>query len=155
MKNKQDVIPLLNQAARQFSKSFNEKMAPTGLFVAQWAVIRFLMNNGPSTQIAMSSSLNIEAPSMTRTITRMEKAGLIIRKEGQDRREKMIHLTDFAKGKISEWEQEVNQFEEPLFDQLSQQEIEAAEKVLRTIIYKLKQQDETGGTIFEERQTLD
>ena len=103
----------------------------------------------------MSSYLNIEAPSMTRTITRMEKAGLLVRREGQDRREKVIYLTESAKEKIPEWEREVNQFEEPLFEHLSQQEIDAARKVLQTLISQLKQQDKTGGHPFEERHTLD
>lgn len=141
MKDSKQLVHLLNLASRKISKSFNERMAPSGLYAAQWTVIRYLFNNGPSTQITMSTYLGVEAPTMTRTITRLEKSGLIVRKEGNDRREKIIHLSDLALSKIPEWEIEITRFEEPLFDKLTDSEIESAKKVLETIILSLKQQD--------------
>lgn len=155
MKDTNQLIHLLHLASRQFSKSFNEKHARSGLYVAQWTVIRYLLKNGPSSQVAMSTYLGVEAPTMTRTITRLEKSGLIKRIEGKDRREKIITLTETALLKIPVWETEISNFEHPLFESLTADEVEITEKVLRTIILSLQQQDLTGGVIDEERNTMD
>lgn len=155
MKDTNQLIHLLHLASRQFSKSFNEKHAPHGLYVAQWTVIRYLLKNGPSTQVAMSTYLGVEAPTMTRTITRLENSGLICRIEGKDRREKIITLTETAMRKIPDWEAEVKKFEQPLFESLSDSEVEIAEKVLQTLILSLTQTDRTGGIQHEERDNMD
>ena len=155
MKDSKQMVHLLNLASRQISKSFNERMAPSGLYAAQWTVIRYILKNGPSTQIAMSSYLGVEAPTMTRTINRLEKAGLIVRKEGKDRREKIINLTDLALSKIPNWEAEIDQFEAPLFESLTDSEVSIANKVLEKIVLSIKQQDKTGGNHIEERDPLD
>lgn len=155
LKDTKQFIHLLHLASRQFSKSFNEKLAPIGLFAAQWTIIRYLNNHGPSSQVTMSTYLGVEAPTMTRTIARMEKAGFIRRIEGKDRREKIITLTEWTISKIPEWEQEINLFENPLFESLSDAEMDAAEKVLQTIILNLKQQDQPGGIHHEERDNMD
>ena len=155
MKDSKQMVHLLNLASRQISKLFNERMAPSGLYAAQWTVIRYILKNGPSTQIAMSSYLGVEAPTMTRTINRLESAGLIVRKEGKDRREKIIYLTDLALSKIPNWEAEIEQFEAPLFESLTDSEIRISNEVLEKIILSLKQQEQTGGNDIEKRDSLD
>lgn len=42
----------------------------------------------------ISSYLGVEAPTMTRTLARLEKSGWITRTAGKDKREKLISLTD-------------------------------------------------------------
>jgi len=103
----------------------------------------------------MSSYLGVEAPTMTRTIKRLENAGLIVRKEGKDRREKIIYLTDLALSKIPNWEAEIEQFEAPLFESLTDSEIRISNEVLEKIILSLKQQEQTGGNDIEKRDSLD
>ncbi|MGM9928466.1 MAG: MarR family winged helix-turn-helix transcriptional regulator [Bacillus sp. (in: firmicutes)] len=133
MVDQYNLFHLLHQTTRSFSKSFNEKIAPTGLYMAQWTVIYYLIQNGPSSQITMSSYLNLEAPTMTRTLNRLEELGFIVRKEGKDRREKIIHLTELAIEKVPEWEQQVMEFEQPLFEQLTEEEMEMTRNVLNKI----------------------
>ncbi|WP_019241573.1 MULTISPECIES: MarR family winged helix-turn-helix transcriptional regulator [Bacillus] len=135
-----ELIHTLNQAARQLAKSFNEQFVSSGLFIAQWTVLRYLQNHGPSTQIQMCNYLKVEAPSLTRTLNRMEKQGLIIRKEGIDRRAKEIHLTPLALEKIPEWKEQVDDFENPIFDTLTAEEMETTIKVLTKIVSALQKQ---------------
>ncbi|MBD3110000.1 MarR family transcriptional regulator [Bacillus sp. AGMB 02131] len=155
MKDTKQFIHLLHLASRQFSKSFNDHFAPAGLYAAQWTIIRYLAKNGPSSQVAMSQYLGVEAPTMTRTLSRMENAGFIKRIEGKDRREKIITLTNLTISKIPDWDREISQFENPLFGPLTVSEVETAEKVLQTLILNLKQQDHTGGVKHEERNDMD
>lgn len=138
MLDKYNLIHQLNQTTRQFSKSFNERIAPSGLYIAQWTVLSYLQTKGPTSQIQMSQYLNLEAPTLTRTLNRLEKLNLIIRKEGKDRREKIIHLTDLAQEKFPEWEKQIREFEQPIFEQLSDDELQTTLAVLEKIRTKLE-----------------
>lgn len=113
-------------------------MSPKGIYSAQWSVLRYLNIHGPSTQITMSSYLNVEAPTMTRTIKRLEQMELIKRNAGKDRRENIIQLTEMAKKKITEWEKDIAEFEDPLLEEISFEDIETTKKVLQHLITKLK-----------------
>jgi MarR family transcriptional regulator, transcriptional regulator for hemolysin len=129
---------LLNQVTRQFTKSFNENLVPDGLYMAQWSVIRFIQVNGPSTQRTICSNLNIEPPTLTRTLCRMENLDLIVRKEGADKRENMIHLTDQALCQISDWQNKIITFENVVIQNISDGEIETVVKVFEKMMNNMQ-----------------
>ncbi len=80
---------------------------------------------------------NVESPTMTRTLTRMESMGWIIRTEGKDRREKLISLSETALEMIPVWQQEVVAFEEKALQNISKEEMQRTFQVLQTIIQNL------------------
>jgi len=86
----------VNQLARYFNKKMNEKISPLGLYTSQCGIIVYLYENKQCTQVELSKYLGVEAPTITRTLTRLEKMGWVIREEGKDRREKHIKLTEKA-----------------------------------------------------------
>ncbi|MBF8982910.1 MarR family transcriptional regulator [Lutibacter sp. B2] len=86
----------VNQLARSFSKKVNEKISPLGLYTSQWGIIIYLNEKKQCTQVELSEYLCVEAPTITRTLTRMEKMGWITRQEGKDKRERHIKLTEKA-----------------------------------------------------------
>lgn len=139
LKESTDLFHLINQTSRQFSKAFNEKFVPSGLYLAQWTVLRYLHLHGSSSQVQMSSYLNVEAPTMTRTLARLEKLGLIERKEGQDRRQKLIQLTPLALKKAPVWLEEVQSFTNPIYNQISEEELQITLRVLTKLQQELKQ----------------
>ncbi|UYZ11614.1 MarR family transcriptional regulator [Brevibacillus sp. WF146] len=92
----------VNQLGRRFSKTLNERLTPLGLFAAQWAVVVRLLE-GPATQTELCQYLCVEAPTMTRTLARMEQAGWIERHCGADKRERRVALTEKARAMADEW----------------------------------------------------
>lgn len=138
MQNRQTFFFLLNQATRQFTKSFNEKLVPDGLYLAQWSVIRYIKVNGPCTQRTICSNLNIEPPTLTRTLCRMESLDLIVRKEGSDKREKMIHLTDKTLCQIDDWQNKIINFENDVIQNISDEEIETVVKVFEKMMNNMQ-----------------
>jgi MarR family transcriptional regulator for hemolysin len=137
MKERQEQLHILNQAARRVSKKFNEKLSPKGLYSAQWAIILRLHYHGPSTQKEICEYLSVESPTMTRTLTRMESMGWIVRKVGNDRRENQIHLTSLAKKMIPQWEKEVQEFEQKALQHLSDAELIVTYRALKQILKNL------------------
>ncbi|CAM4276813.1 MarR family transcriptional regulator [Bacillus manliponensis] len=137
MDEKQHFFHAVSQTARKFSKTFNARVSPTGLFSAQWAVIFRLNETGPCTQTELCQYLNVESPTMTRTLTRMETMGWIIRTEGKDRREKMISLSNTALQMIPSWQEEVHTFEEKALQNIDEEELHHAFQVLHKVLKNL------------------
>lgn len=137
MVEKQHFFHIVSQTSRKFTKKFNERVSSTGLFSAQWAVIFRINQSGPCTQTELCQFLNVESPTMTRTLTRMETMGWIIRTEGKDRREKLISLTDTAMEMIPVWKEEVDAFEEKALQHIDEEDLRRAFQVLQTIIKDL------------------
>ncbi|PFB79230.1 MarR family transcriptional regulator [Bacillus anthracis] len=137
MDEKQHFFHIVSQTSRKFTKKFNERVSPTGLFSAQWAVIFRINQTGSCTQTELCQYLNVESPTMTRTLTRMETMGWIIRTEGKDRREKLISLSETAIKMIPVWQEEVDTFEEKTLEGINEEELHQAFQVLQQIIKNL------------------
>ncbi|HLR79613.1 MAG TPA: MarR family transcriptional regulator [Bacillota bacterium] len=121
MTNFHDLFHQFFQVNRQFSKLMNEKLAPLGLYRSQWTIIYFLKQHGPSTQKEICEYLNVEAPTITRTVKRLEKSGWIERTTGKDKREKRIQLTEEAVDQFKQWQQTINTFELRVLDGVPEQ----------------------------------
>ena len=130
----QDIIHLLNQQTRYFQKELNNLLNDHGLYAAQWSIIFCIDKFGPMTQTDIWKYLNVEAPTMTRTLSRMEKNGWIIRKQGVDKRERVIELTEFAKNEYRILRDKIDRFEERVLGGLSETEKEQ----LKILLLKLK-----------------
>src|SRR6476661_5110851 len=98
--NNRNLLHLLNQQTRLLAKEVNIRLSDHGLYASQWSIIFCIERFGPMTQTAIWKYLNVEAPTVTRTLSRMEKSGWIVRKQGNDKRERVIELTDDAKRKF-------------------------------------------------------
>ncbi len=82
---------------RRISWRLAQMTASFGVMPGQFPVLSQLKYGGPCSQQALAASVGIEQSSMTATLSRMEKAGLIVRRsDGQDGRRKLVSLT--AKG---------------------------------------------------------
>ncbi|WP_313799858.1 MarR family transcriptional regulator [Cytobacillus sp.] len=113
----------INQFTRHFSKSLNEVLVPLGLYSAQWTIIYLLKTKGPATQKDLSLYLGVEAPTMTRTLARLELAGWISKIPGTDKREKMIILTDTAIQNYEGWLEAVRSCEKKVLKNISDEEV--------------------------------
>ena len=130
----QNVIHLLNQRTRLIAKEMNQRLKTHDLYSSQWSIIYCIDRFGPMTQTAVWKYLNVEAPTVTRTLSRMEKSGWVIRKEGDDKRERVIELTAHAKQQLRSVRETIDQLENELLAGLSQAEKEQ----LHTLLGKIK-----------------
>jgi DNA-binding MarR family transcriptional regulator len=81
---------------RPLISRLNELLSEYELSYSLWQVIFFVKNNGTSTLVEISIHFNVEKPTITRTVQRLEEKGLIKVIQGKDRREKIITLTEFG-----------------------------------------------------------
>lgn len=134
VKKMNPLFPLLFQYNRQLTAMLNEVLRPYGLFSAQWSIVYYLHKNGPRSLTQIWQTLAVEAPTVTRTVTRLEKLGWVMRVEGEDRREKIITLTPVALGKLPDIKKAVSKFEQQAVNALSEDE----QQQLQQLIEKMK-----------------
>ena len=121
------------QINRQLSKKLDRQLAPLGIYRSQWAIIFLLKEYGPITQAQICYYLSVEAPTITRTISRLEKADLVERKTGIDKREKLIQLTKKAENTYPTWKQEIEKFEARVLENIPKKEQQDILDILQKI----------------------
>lgn len=128
-----DLLHLLNQRTRLLAKEVNNCLSDHGLYTSQWSIIFCIERFGPMTQTEIWKYLNVEAPTITRTLSRMEKNGWISRKQGTDKRERVITLTEEAWGKFKTIRQSMDELEEDILSDLSPEDKKQLYDLLKKI----------------------
>ncbi|MFD2368759.1 MarR family winged helix-turn-helix transcriptional regulator [Brevibacillus sp. GCM10020057] len=121
----------VSQTARFFSKKLNGVLSPMGLYSSQWAILMCLYCRNTLTQVQISNYLHVEAPTITRTLTRLEELGWVIRAEGEDKRERYVSLSPQALEKFPEWLQAAVQLEQAALRDISEDELATFNRVLK------------------------
>lgn len=90
-----DLAPVLTQAARSLRTALSHHLADAGLYAGQDGVILLLSQEPGLTPGQLAQRLAVKAPTMTRTIGRMEAQGFVERKaDGADGRLIKVFLTE-------------------------------------------------------------
>ncbi|WP_245208082.1 MarR family winged helix-turn-helix transcriptional regulator [Sediminibacillus dalangtanensis] len=115
-------IHLLKQKVRYLNKHMDERLREYGLYHSQWSILFCLYHKGPMTLTEIWQYLHVEAPTVTRTIKRLESKKWVYRKQGQDKREKIIGIADNAFDKVVEVAEMMEAFEDEMLNGLSKEQ---------------------------------
>jgi len=97
VKEKRDgaVTYLITYAQKLLHRTLGERLQNHGITVAQWAVLVVLWETDGLAQKDLSERVAVETPTLSRTIDRMERDGLVKRERNiQDRRQVHVNLTE-------------------------------------------------------------
>jgi len=79
---------------RPLVSKLNELLGQYDLSYSLWQVIFYLKTNGPSSLVDIANYYNIEKPSITRRVYRLEEKLIVRAISSKDKREKIIELTE-------------------------------------------------------------
>ena len=117
------------------SKMYNEEAGKAGSTMATgFALLSIDPEKGtPST--SLGPKMGMEATSLSRILKTMEEKGLIIRKRNpQDGRSVLIHLTDFGKEMRDYSRRVVLRFDEAVKESISEKDLQTFTMVANTIL---------------------
>ena len=89
-----ELIRQLFSTTRIFSRTLNGCVAPLGLHSSEWMVLNFIHLNDGIAQADLIRYFKVEAAAITRTLSRLEKKGLISRHPMEKGRGRYIELTE-------------------------------------------------------------
>lgn len=85
---------LLSVAARLFTRTLQVRLTSHGVSTGQWPLLLYLWEKDGLSQKQLSRRVQIEEPTTTRTLDRMERDGLVFRQRDEnDRRRIKVFLT--------------------------------------------------------------
>lgn len=121
------------QTTRSLSKELNHTLKEHNLFSSQWSVLYCIHQHGEMTLTEIWKYLNVEAPTVTRTVKRLEELGWLDVSAGEDRREKMVTLSSAAEERLPCIQASIASYEEAALKELTNQE----QDLLRELLNKL------------------
>jgi MarR family transcriptional regulator, transcriptional regulator for hemolysin len=126
----------LAETARIWRTRLDERLRPLGLSQTRWLSILHLSKNPQGlAQTELASRLGISQPSLSPQIDRLVQDGWVQRhSQSGDRRCKTVLLTDKAKQLSQEIKQTAATLRGELLEGLSEEDIQACERVLLHII---------------------
>ncbi|MDF2791343.1 MAG: MarR family transcriptional regulator [Neobacillus sp.] len=100
----------------------NELMSTYELSYSLWQVIFYIKNNGPSTLVDIANQYNVEKPTITRRVQRLEDLQIVKQIPGMDRREKVIQLTEVGEEIYQACRKEITDLENRVMDGIANEE---------------------------------
>ena len=96
-----DLSPALTQAARSMRTVLSRNLLESGLYAGQDGVILSLAESDGMTAGGLAHKLGVKAPTMTRTIGRMEAQGFLERRpDDDDARLTKVYLTEPGRNRL-------------------------------------------------------
>ena len=84
----------LRQASRAVTRIYDDELRATGLRTTQHFVLRLLGRAGEVRKGDLGEMASIDETTLTRSLRPLEKSGWITIRTGDDRREKLVAITD-------------------------------------------------------------
>lgn len=129
-----DVAPAITQAARSMRTVLSRSLGDSGLYAGQDGVVLALAEEDGLTPGQLAVKLGVKAPTMTRTIGRMEAQGFLERRaDSSDGRLTKVHLTENGLKSVEMIGRSVAECGALAVHGLSDKEIRTLLKLLKTV----------------------
>jgi DNA-binding MarR family transcriptional regulator len=92
----------LRQATRAVSRLYDEELRDVGLRTTQYSLLRRLRHAGEVRQRDLGGLTSLDETTLTRNLRPLIDAGWVAIRAGEDRREKLVRLTDAGAAKLQE-----------------------------------------------------
>ncbi|GEP59384.1 MarR family transcriptional regulator [Reyranella soli] len=133
--NRDSFGSLLSRAARQWRRAADLGLRPFDLTEATWLpLVHIARAPAPPRQKDLAASMSLDGSSVVRLLDNLEAAGLIQRKEGEDRRAKIITLTPRGRAIADKVETVAGRIRSDALAGLSDRDIETTVRVLHHVI---------------------
>lgn len=137
-----DLSPALTQAARSMRTVMTRSLTASGLYAGQDGVILALAASDGLPAGTLAQKLGVKAPTMTRTIGRMEAQGFVERRpDADDARLTKVYLTEAGRNSVSEIESSAASCDELATRGFSEKDIRSLVRLLKTIEHNLQATD--------------
>jgi DNA-binding MarR family transcriptional regulator len=92
----------LRQASRAVSRLYDEELRGVGLRTTQYSLLRYLKHCGEVRQRDLGARTSLDETTLTRNLRPLIDASWVTVDAGEDRREKLVSLTDAGAAKLTE-----------------------------------------------------
>lgn len=127
------------QFTRSFKKRLNEELAVAGLFHSQWLVLYCIQKQQSVTLVEISNYLDVEKPTVSRTVKRLEEQGLVETIPSKDKRERLLQLSIKGQESFRKGQEIVSRFELELMADISDADVNTILNTMQQLKEKMKE----------------
>lgn len=91
----------MRKASRKLTALYDEALAPTGINIAQFSLMRKLRRHGALSLTALAELVELDRSTLGRNLRVLEKQGLVALGAGKDQREQVADLTSSGRMTLS------------------------------------------------------
>nr|CAD6408045.1 MarR family transcriptional regulator [Rhizobium sp. Q54] len=129
-----DIANAVTQAARSMRTALSRSLAESGLYAGQDGVVLALAEEDGLTAGELAARLGVKAPTMTRTVGRMEAQGFLQRREdGTDGRLTKVFLTESGHASVEQISRSVAECSRRALSDFSDKEVRQLLRLLRAM----------------------
>jgi DNA-binding MarR family transcriptional regulator len=129
-----DLSPALTQAARSMRTVLTRNLTASGLYAGQDGVVLALAATDGLPAGTLAQKLGVKAPTMTRTIGRMEAQGFVERRaDADDARLTKVYLTETGRNSVAEIESSAAACDELATRGFSEKDVRALVRLLKAM----------------------
>ena len=107
---------LLRKASRRVTSLYDEALAPVGINIAQFSLLRRIRRMQPVSLTDLGERLELDRSTIGRNTKVLERMGLVTTVRGADQREALLRLTDEGQAAVDKgaplWEEAQRRIEE-------------------------------------------
>ncbi|MGB0631191.1 MAG: MarR family winged helix-turn-helix transcriptional regulator [Alphaproteobacteria bacterium] len=129
------LLYLLARASSEVSEQFHDRLKSHELQVPEWRVLASLSDGDGMTVGELANRALQHQPTMTKTIDRMEKTGLVERRQGDpDRRQVRVFITPEGRRRVDAALKDAKRHEQEVLAEYSADEAARLKSMLQTLI---------------------
>ncbi len=146
-----DIPQAITQAARSMRTVLSRNLLEAGLYAGQDGVMLALAGEDGLTPGGLAQRLGVKAPTMTRTIGRMEAQGFLVRRaDGADQRLTKVYLTDTGRERLETISRSVENCTAQALSGFSGKEMRNLLKLLKAVDENLKSEGEVAPPVLND-----
>ncbi len=92
----------IRQAARRITRLYDQALAPFGLRITQYPILVCLVTGGPVTMRVLADRMAMDRATLGHNLRPLEAQGLVTMTAGDDRRSRVVGLTEVGRRKLRE-----------------------------------------------------
>jgi DNA-binding MarR family transcriptional regulator len=92
----------IRQAARRVTRLYDQALAPSGLRITQYPILSWLATTGPATMNVLAERMVMDRATLGHNLRPLEAQGLVTLSAGNDRRSRVVTLTESGRRKLAE-----------------------------------------------------
>ncbi|QDV32890.1 MarR family winged helix-turn-helix transcriptional regulator [Tautonia plasticadhaerens] len=93
---------VLRQASRAVTRVYDDELRGAGLRATQYTLLRLLERSGEVRQRDLGGLASIDETTLTRNLRPLMQAGWVSARAGEDRREKLVAITEAGRAKVGQ-----------------------------------------------------
>jgi DNA-binding MarR family transcriptional regulator len=83
----------MRQAAQSITQLYDDVLAPSGLKVTQFSILRVVQRSGPMSISGLAQQVDLDRTTIGRNLQVLVRDAMVALSPGEDRRERSVHLT--------------------------------------------------------------